>query len=184
MFAFYAVPATDCGSTRPLRYTQHRPWLLWITLNYFESEGMSSVTSAGLSRDWPSVAWRADADCSTSPSSITPPTRKGLAGLPSTAINAAPPPGAPATTPDSANRLARLACGAACAAVAPSKRATTAGSGGIGTLTASGAGANAGGRASNRSPQYAMLAAASAQTTSVSPRTPHLFCESTIMRRL
>lgn len=146
-FVFYAALASACSNA----LSAHRRGA--GSAAYFESEGMSRVTRAGPPRVSPSVAWRADADCNTNPSSTALPTRKGLAGLPSTAINAAPPPGAPATTPDSANRLARLACGAACAGVAPNRRATTAGSDATNALAASGAGAGMPGRANSRKPQ-------------------------------
>ena len=77
--------------------------------------GSSNVTAAGPSRWRPSChAPRLAPIAARRPSPTGAPTRKGLAGRPSTAINAALSP-LPATTPSSGKRLARLGCCAAAA---------------------------------------------------------------------
>src|SRR6218665_793163 len=68
---------------------------------------MSRITVAGPPIWGPSRAWRGARVCSSSPWSTAAPMRNGRAGLPSTAISAAPPPlRRPDSTPISANRPA------------------------------------------------------------------------------
>jgi hypothetical protein len=139
----------------------------------------ASTARTGPCRFSASDASRWPTDFSTYPDAISTPTGNGFAGLPSTAMSAAPSPLPPAMTPRNKKRSDGPGPAAACiAGCAPSNRAMVCvfddASAAPETVAACGATARADVPLMSQ-PQYTTPAIASVHSTAVTSRTSHLF---------